>query len=114
MMGYPHGMETETPGSGERKPEHDLRVFFAAERTLLSWVRTAVALMGFGFIVARFGMFIRIARKTPAGSLPGSTHFWTGTNVTNGVPVPCPPGRDPAHVRTREPFAGALRVSDPP
>jgi len=28
---------------------------WAAERTLLSWVRTGVAMMGFGFVVARLG-----------------------------------------------------------
>jgi len=37
----------------------DPRVYFAAERTLLAWVRTGLALMGFGFIVARFGLFLR-------------------------------------------------------
>jgi len=31
----------------------------AAERTFLAWVRTGVALMGFGFVVARFGLFLR-------------------------------------------------------
>jgi putative membrane protein len=31
----------------------------AAERTLLAWVRTGLSLMGFGFIVARFGLFLR-------------------------------------------------------
>jgi putative membrane protein len=36
----------------------DPRVFFAAERTLLAWVRTGLALMGFGFFVARFAMFL--------------------------------------------------------
>lgn len=35
-----------------------LRVHFAAERTLLAWVRTGLAMMGFGFIVARFGLFL--------------------------------------------------------
>ena len=37
----------------------DPRVRFAAERTLLAWVRTGLGLMGFGFVVARFGLFLR-------------------------------------------------------
>jgi len=40
-------------------PPEDPRVRFAAERTLLAWVRTGLALMGFGFVVARFGLFLR-------------------------------------------------------
>jgi len=37
----------------------DPRVPLAAERTFLAWVRTGLALMGFGFVVARFGLFLR-------------------------------------------------------
>ena len=36
----------------------DPRVYFAAERTLLAWVRTGITMMGFGFLVARFGLFL--------------------------------------------------------
>lgn len=36
----------------------DPRIRFAAERTLLAWIRTGLALMGFGFVVARFGLFL--------------------------------------------------------
>lgn len=30
----------------------------SAERTLLAWIRTGIALMGLGFVVARFGLFL--------------------------------------------------------
>jgi inner membrane protein YidH len=42
----------------EHEP-NDPRVRFAAERTLLAWIRTGLAMMGFGFVVAKFGFFLR-------------------------------------------------------
>jgi putative membrane protein len=44
----------------------DPRVYFAAERTLLAWVRTGIGVMAFGFVVARFGLFIRLLREQGA------------------------------------------------
>lgn len=38
----------------------DPRVFFAAERTLLAWIRTGLTLIALGFVVARFGLFVRL------------------------------------------------------
>ena len=37
----------------------DPRVHMAAERTFLAWIRTSLALMAFGFVIARFGLFLR-------------------------------------------------------
>lgn len=42
----------------ERKKKASVGDYLASERTLLAWVRTGLALMGFGFVVARFGMFL--------------------------------------------------------
>ena len=36
----------------------DPRVALAVERTFLAWVRTGIAMMGFGFLVARFAVFL--------------------------------------------------------
>ena len=45
----------------------------ANERTFLAWVRTAIALIGFGFVVERFNLFLRASRSAlnlPVAQLP--------------------------------------------
>lgn len=37
----------------------DLRILQANERTLLAWIRTGLALLAFGFVVARVAMWLR-------------------------------------------------------
>ncbi len=40
----------------------------ANERTFLAWVRTAIAVMAFGFLVAKFNLFLEIAAQSLAGA----------------------------------------------
>jgi len=61
----------------------DPRVYLAAERTLLAWVRTGLALMGFGFVVARFGLFLREMAQLEGVEPPHRIAFsgWIGTTL---------------------------------
>ena len=65
----------------------DPRIYFAAERTFLAWIRTGLALMGFGFVVARFGLFLRqVAATQGANGMPPSNGFspWVGVLMISG------------------------------
>jgi putative membrane protein len=50
----------------------------ANERTFLAWVRTAIAMMGFGFVVERFDLFLR------ASPIVFATHTTTAHNLRLG------------------------------
>lgn len=51
-----------------------IRVHQANERTMLAWIRTGIALMAFGFAIARFGVFLRQV----ASFGPSATHLQQG------------------------------------
>ena len=55
--------------------------YLALERTFLAWVRTGLALMGFGFVVARFGLFLQELQTLPQAASKESTGLsvWFGT-----------------------------------
>lgn len=50
--------------------ETHLRDHLANERTLLSWVRLGLSAAGFGFVVARFGLFLRARVRHPRQPRP--------------------------------------------
>ena len=57
----------------------DLREYLAAERTLLAYARTGIAVMGIGFVIARFNLMLRIL-PAGAGLPPATGHaLWLGT-----------------------------------
>ena len=59
----------------------DPRVYFAAERTLLAWVRTGLGVMALGFVVERFGLFLALFAAQAAGSPAASLRFSTSIGV---------------------------------
>ena len=91
--------------------EADPRVYFAAERTLLAWIRTGMTIMAFGFVVARFGLFLRLLRaeerrrrSRPAGSRPISAPRWWSSASSPSRPEPSGTGSSAAFwVRSRKP-----------
>ena len=74
----------------KEKAPADLRVYFAEERTFLAWIRTVVALMGFGLVVAHFDLFADEPRITQnaSGVHSHGPSLWFGTAlVAIGVAV---------------------------
>jgi len=56
-------------GHGDKGGPRD---HLANDRTFLAWVRTAVAVIGLGFVVARFGLFLRRLADLGTGAASGS------------------------------------------
>jgi putative membrane protein len=78
----------ETPG-GPKRPA-DPKDYLAEERTFLAWIRTGLTLMGFGFVVARFGLFLRVIQLSHDDSAIARHGIspWLGTAfIATGVIV---------------------------
>jgi putative membrane protein len=64
----------------EARPVAELRDYLAEERTFLAWIRTGISLMGFGFVVARFGILGNMSylpQQLPAAQ-PHELSVWLG------------------------------------
>lgn len=64
--------------------ERDARNYLAAEQTFLAWIRTGLSFMGFGFVVARFGLFLQqlaIVEPVLRGSTRHGISIWFGTGL---------------------------------
>jgi putative membrane protein len=65
----------------EQSAEQDPRIYLAVERTFLAWLRTGLGLIGVGFAVSRFGLFLRqISAMQSHLSAPA-----TGLSIWSGV-----------------------------
>jgi putative membrane protein len=89
---YPcQSSEAKMDTSIKEKPMADLRDYLAEERTFLAWVRTGIALMGFGLVViAHFELFADEPHITQraSGLHPHGPSLWFGTAlVAIGVAV---------------------------
>jgi putative membrane protein len=71
--------ENETRGSRPERPESRIRDHLANERTFLAWIRTALGLIGIGFVLARMGVFLRqittLSVSVPHHEIRGSHEY---------------------------------------
>lgn len=68
-------------GDPLKTQDETLRLHQANERTMLAWIRTGIALMAFGFAIARFGVFLRQVASVGQLAVPpqhGVGSAWIG------------------------------------
>ncbi len=66
--------------NGGKNVDEIIRMRLLMETTLLGWVRTSLALMGFGFVLARFGFFLR--EIAGVGEMRVRPYPWLATTNT--------------------------------
>jgi putative membrane protein len=59
----------------------DPRVFFAAERTLLAWLRSGLTVTGLGFVVSRFGLFLNVLAANTGSRTTDGHHHWISNSL---------------------------------
>jgi putative membrane protein len=66
----------------DRQREHQ-----ANERTFLAWLRTSIALIGFGFALARFGLFLRQLETAVSQEVTPTHSFMSSQSLGVGLVV---------------------------
>jgi len=56
----------------------DPRIYLAAERTFLAWIRTGLALMALGFLLARVAVLLRVGTAAPNALADDRSSLWPG------------------------------------
>lgn len=51
---------------------HSRRLHMANERTFLSWIRTSIGLMAFGFVIEKFSLFVKLVSYSLNEPSPGN------------------------------------------
>ena len=70
-------MASDQPSDRDQRPDSRLRL--GLETTLLAWIRTGLAMMGFGFVLARFGLFLQALTGTSqADGRQVHASLWSG------------------------------------
>ena len=80
---------TQSPAPEQHKPgPNELRDHLANERTLLAWVRTSIAVIALGFVVAKFGILLREVGGAHVHALTAKMGAVVGVLlVTSGVVI---------------------------
>jgi len=81
---FPMAHQERDPAEVVLSPDNAARDHMANTRTLLAWLRTAIALIGLGFVVARFGLFLRELGASASNSPNQSS---SGVSALVGVGV---------------------------
>lgn len=69
-IGRSSNSDTDGPTAN---PTGQYLVYFAAERTLMAWIRAALGLMALGFVIDRFGLVVRTMTPHAGRAIQSST-----------------------------------------
>src|SRR5215472_16669359 len=77
IEGLMNSEDPRLPGSQPKAPVSDYQrgtEHLAAERTFLAWIRTSISVISLGFVVAKFGVWLReLSERLNPGASPHKT-----------------------------------------